>query len=513
MDFQALYQSYIYFVLWALFAVFIALAVLLRSNLTSPFKKISAKSWIILMVIFLSGLVIRVWVFPHQHLMYIDEPWYMETAKNLVQKHQPMICEYVDYGVESCELTPKLPVWPFLLSIAFQVFGISSLTAFYFNSVIGSLTLILLFLLAYLLFRNEKTALWSALFIAVMPLHVLWSTSVETNIASVFFVLVSIILFLIFVQSRKWLICALLLLGFFFTIFLRPENFVLLVAFFMVYVSTKPNCFGRFMNSFYAFAVVLSLMFILFVQYLYVKYVLHSLAPIDIFFLRFFPFLSSVSFSYFFLIVPIAGLRAFDKRDNRSILFILTFFIFFFAVSLPLSAQTRMALTPSIFLMILSAHSLEKLSLRFHSRSYFVGIIALLVFALLCFFGFASAGNSIWQYNLKGLETSSTDSIIKALPKGCFVVADHPTVVTSISALKGISTSLAINKPQLIERLVKEGDCVVYFYDISCSVKTAGSQNSMQQCAIMLNIFKQQKLWSLTYDNTTYYLNKILGVN
>jgi hypothetical protein len=254
-------------------------------------------------------------------------------------------------------------------------------------------------------------------------------------------------------------------------------------------------------------------MLIFFVQYLYINYMIYSLAPIDAYFLRFFSFLNSVSFNYFFLIVPIAGLIAFDKKDKKSILPLMTFFLFFFVACLPLSAQTRMALTPSIFLMILSAYSLKKLSLRFHRHRYFVAIISLLVFALLCFFGFASAGNSIWQYNLKGLETSSTDSIIKALPKGCFVVADHPTVVTSVSELKGIRTSLAIEKPQLIERLVKEANCVVYFYDIFCSGRIAGAHDAMRQCAKMSNLFKQQKLWSAAYGNTTYYVNKILGVN
>ncbi|MFH1510051.1 MAG: hypothetical protein ABIF10_00040, partial [Candidatus Woesearchaeota archaeon] len=66
--------------MWLLLSVFMALAVLCRKHVRAVFCRVKKVSWLALLLVFLLALVLRLFVFPHQHLMYIDEPWYLEMA-------------------------------------------------------------------------------------------------------------------------------------------------------------------------------------------------------------------------------------------------------------------------------------------------------------------------------------------------------------------------------------------------------------------------------------------------
>ena len=140
-----IYQNYIVLVLYVVFiAILVELFFLKKKIITGLFKKIKKKTWIYLLIIFLSGFAIRMFVFPHFHLMYIDEPWNLEIAKNIAYKNEPVVCRYSYPDSEACFLTKKPPAWPFLVSLLYRIFGPNSAVAFNLSIIIGSLSIILI---------------------------------------------------------------------------------------------------------------------------------------------------------------------------------------------------------------------------------------------------------------------------------------------------------------------------------------------------------------------------------
>jgi len=83
------------------------------------------------------------------------------------------------------------------------MFGINENINLYLTSVIGSLTIILVFMFSYLLFRKDKYALISAFLFAIGITHISWSRSSVSNIIGLFLMLSIFILQLTYANSRN----------------------------------------------------------------------------------------------------------------------------------------------------------------------------------------------------------------------------------------------------------------------------------------------------------------------
>ena len=77
-----------------------------KSYIKDILSEIDKKTWVFLFFVVISAFILRLVIPPLQHIMYIDEPWYMEAAKNMLQNFSQG-----DY--------PKSIGWPFILSISF----------------------------------------------------------------------------------------------------------------------------------------------------------------------------------------------------------------------------------------------------------------------------------------------------------------------------------------------------------------------------------------------------------
>ncbi len=182
--------------------------------------EIDKKTWFFLTFLLVFAFGLRLILLPLQHIMYIDEPWYMEAAKNMLQNFQQG-----NY--------PKSIGWPFILTISFFFFGVSNWTAIYTAIVLGSLTVLNIFFLTYIITRNKIVSLFSAGVFALLPLHIRWSASAETNVPSLFFVILTIFFFFLYYQKQKYSLFGLAIFSATFTSLFRPENYLLLPLFFI----------------------------------------------------------------------------------------------------------------------------------------------------------------------------------------------------------------------------------------------------------------------------------------
>ncbi|MBI2599767.1 glycosyltransferase family 39 protein [Candidatus Daviesbacteria bacterium] len=100
----------------------------------------------------------------------------------------------------------KHPVHIYITAIFVKLLGLSDFTTRLPGVTIGILSVIVIFYLARIIFKNDLAALFSALFLAVSPYHLHFSRGLwEVNFALFFFML-GLLLFYLVLEKRNWLI-------------------------------------------------------------------------------------------------------------------------------------------------------------------------------------------------------------------------------------------------------------------------------------------------------------------
>lgn len=100
----------------------------------------------------------------------------------------------------------KHPVHIYITAIFVGLFGLSDFTTRLPSALIGVLSVVVIFYLARILFKDDLTALLAALFLAVSPYHLHFSRGLwEVNFALFFFML-GLLMFYLALQKKAWLI-------------------------------------------------------------------------------------------------------------------------------------------------------------------------------------------------------------------------------------------------------------------------------------------------------------------
>ncbi len=221
-----------------IFTLLLIFGLLAGRSLIRFFKNISRKTWLIILLIFLLGLALRLFISSHQLLQVEDEMGYMTTARGLLDN-------FFDIRHE------RAMGWSLILAIAFKLFGLGVNTAFYTSSVLGALTVLNVFFIAFLLSKKEEIALYSASFFAILPLHIFWSCSAETNVPSLFFLTLGAFFCLLYFQNRaNNILFRLSLCSLAFAALFRPENYLIFVIFLILALIFNFQSFRSFITNF-----------------------------------------------------------------------------------------------------------------------------------------------------------------------------------------------------------------------------------------------------------------------
>ncbi len=482
MDFLKIYQSSIYYILHI---VFFALVILVIFNLKAiylKFKKVKRKTWIYLLLIFILGSFLRLFIFPHTHVIFVDEFWYMEAAKNMNHFHEPLICEYSDFDHKTCKLIPKPPGWSFLISFIFLFFGLNNHNVLFLSSFIGALSVILTFILSYLIFKNEKIALLSSFLLSISPLHLFWSISAETNIVSLFFVILTMILFFIFLEKESVNNFFLFIVSFIFTVLIRFETFFLIFLFVLGYIYLSKNYIKtkikKFSDMIFPLIVLISLIIMIILENLLLTlFINYYVSIIDRYLLNLFDFLNSVFIGFILLPFTLLMLLFIKKDENKKKLyFLLLAVIFSLLLYLPIYFQSRSALVTHFFILILIAYSLDKLWILL-KKINFLRFFFIALFLLLIFFSLSWVFLRLDGMDYSILETEAISKIPSEVPFNCYVITQHPTILNSVSDLKVLST-----RNFLEERTNIGNRCVYFFKDLFCFDLKGGLVTQKQFC-------------------------------
>jgi 4-amino-4-deoxy-L-arabinose transferase-like glycosyltransferase len=238
------------------FIVFFALLCL--PALRIEIRRIKAKTWMALGMITLLGGLLRLFYAPHYPQVLYDEIMFLSLAKQILLKGMDAVL-YISYP-HSTGFIPGPIGWEVLLALAFKLFGTTDLVAFYLNTLISSLTVILLFYVAEFLCSSSRAALIAALAFAVLPAALRISGSAALEPATLFFTLLTLSALILNIRQGSFYTQNLALLLLLYAINVRQEGLVVLLplflSFYLLYSRVKipwgdPSFYMRVLLSIY----------------------------------------------------------------------------------------------------------------------------------------------------------------------------------------------------------------------------------------------------------------------
>jgi len=213
--------------------IFLLLIISLLINLRDflrLFAGINRKSWAILIIVFILALFLRLFFIPHMHYVFYDEYEHINIAKNMSENKIFARCNfYLDGKCFEYDLPQWVPGYHFLLSLVFSLFGISESVAYDFNAVLGSVSVIILFLTTFLISNEVGVSLVSALLLTFLPLHLRFSGNSSLEITSSLFILLSILSALVYLRLKTNRSFFFFVIVNSFTLLLRTENGLVLL--------------------------------------------------------------------------------------------------------------------------------------------------------------------------------------------------------------------------------------------------------------------------------------------
>jgi len=119
--------------------------------------------------------------------------------------------------------------YPFTAAVAFMFFGISESVAFNLEVLLGSISVLLVFGIGYLLSGKEEIGLFSALLFALIPVHIMWSGTTASEPVFMFYTILSIFAFLVSFREFNFKTSLFAMSALSFALQVRAEGPVLLI--------------------------------------------------------------------------------------------------------------------------------------------------------------------------------------------------------------------------------------------------------------------------------------------
>ncbi len=479
------------------------------------YQKISKRTLVFLIVIFLSGFFLRAFVAPHTERLYFDEDIYLNIAQNIRSNAQALSCNngYVRFGKLHC-LQPILNKepngWPFLLSLVLNLASPEK-AGRWLSIFLSSLSVLLVFLIGKKLF-GDTGGLWAAFVYSLMPIPIKWAPTVEPNTAFTFFFLGSFYLCLKEADHEN---CGYLLFPWLvLTVQMRPEGILVLPAALLLIFLGKKEFFMERKNLFFW-----GLSLILLIPYgihlfaarhshwgsrgpkFSLSYFLPNLAANLRFFIQ--PLRFPPLDTFFFLIgfFTIFMLSKNKRAVYPLILWLIMFFsiyLFFYAGSYNYGVDVRFSLPIHPVLAIFSAAGILFLCEWFLNRKLNA---APAVFGLLLF-GFFFQLSHITIIGQQGWQARADHDFITnlapSLPANAVVFTHDPSEVMDAGRW-GVQT-FELNSVYL-GHLFKKKEVPYFYFDAWCS-----TPEFKTQCK---NILKKYKLLPVS-ENTTLKQKLIL---
>jgi hypothetical protein len=487
-------------------------------------QQIDKKTWIMLGILFLGALLLRVFLPPHHHMMYIDEAWYMEAGKNMLESST--IGGY-----------QKSIGWPFILRIVFGIFGLTNWVALYTSTILGALSVFPMFLVSFAITKKKELSLAAALLFSLFPLSILWSGSAETNVPSMFFLLFAVFFCLLYYEQKDRKLLWLASAGVAFASQFRPEFYFLFVIFLIGYfLNLKGEKKAKEILldlSVFGIITLLALPNLINMAAFYATLnwigsdsfgtatgsnwsllnLMHNTLAYggELFVSAYQPVILLP-----FLLIGLAYMFLKHRKESVILLtsFLLLWLFYFTSWFQTLGSRERSYISfywiISIF-VVYGVYWLSKL-LAGWSKSRISERIVFLIIIILLAMGFIPLFfNNQIKSGSDGmlLETQIPELAEKELPQDCVIISNWPTVLVSTTHLKVIEVWDFLCDPSIREKTLENSSCVLFFEDLFCLSHVDPKFHA--RCAEMKQDFGMEPYRSYSEKQYTYTFYKLTG--
>jgi len=183
------------------------------------FKRISRKSLLVLLLIFILAIQLRL----NYKSCESNTLWeYVLDSSRIIEGKPTSIDHPEGYSL--------------LLSLLSLFKDLDYNKILYFNVFLSSLTVLPIFLITYLLVKDKSTSLVSSLIYAILPASIITTSWIVPETISLFFVSFSFFLLLVSLKVKRKELILLTLLSLVFSISVRPENVMFIPVFLISYL-------------------------------------------------------------------------------------------------------------------------------------------------------------------------------------------------------------------------------------------------------------------------------------
>jgi hypothetical protein len=506
--------------------IFLFLLAQNRKNLSEFASKAGGAAYGWLAVIVLFSLALRLLVPPIQHVMYLDEPWYMEAAKHILQTGHSG-----DY--------PKSIGWPFLLSSFFFVFGTNNWVALYGMIVIGALSAAAVFFLTFAITNKKTTAIFAALLIGLQPIHIRWSATAETNVVSLFMVCLAVTACSLYFQKKTraffWLSLSAICLAAQF----RPENYILFLLF-----PAGNWILGEKNNVTPPVSYVFAWLLFIALSLPNLAQVLHYYSSLNFSEVAEYTGIRGANWSLqnlfyntrhygisifngsmqplLFSFLSLIGAILLLIKDRKIFSFLCLWLGFWWAAYFSswiktlggedaLLGKGRIVLSFYPVLGIFAASALseglvfftQKIKRPSAQTAMRILIVGLLISSCL---PYVDPVSKMFGGDGHRLETRVPELAEKDIPSGCLIIANHPTILRSTTELNVVDLSFFLENHAERGNILRSTDCVLFFDDLICQMSAAEGE----LCGIMKSSYRMEEYRSYDQGKARYTFYKIL---
>jgi 4-amino-4-deoxy-L-arabinose transferase-like glycosyltransferase len=485
-------------------------------------------SWLLILISII-GILTTSFIAPRIHRIYFDEDIYNNIGQCIADHKRAVLCNEGYYENNELkvidEVYNKQPQGhPYLISIIFRIFGTNELFVFISNNIILGLTVIVIFLIAFLLFKNIFASLVACLSYIFIPVNLHWFNTCASEPSTAFFISMTTLASLIYLKNKRPINLFFLATTLAFTLNFRMESLLISIAIGLAFILKDVKIFIR--KELYIFGALLFLLSTGIILHLYMvrgeswgattgpklslDYFPHNFSTNSIY------YFSNKEFPLIFSILAIIGILFYKNKSyikEKLIVFVwfsLFFgvFLFFYAGSYRNGQQIRFSVLSYVPISIfvgLGVSFIRNL-LENKIKSIKLILILLMIFNFTWFLPFIRAeGEEAWA--ARAAHKYETE-FAKLLPENSIVYTHNPNILL-LNKQSAIQSASGTYKPGIIEQHLerfKGGVYILrnYWSNVDDPVQRGFTEN-------LLNKYEYNTIKEYDYRSYKFGLYKIIG--
>ncbi len=474
------------------FLLIVAGILLCARDLLGQARQFLNKKGLFLVVLFVVAFAMASFMTARTHRIYYDEDIYANVGQNIAITNQTGYCnygtfEYGEYYPHWISYNKEPSGWPFLISLAFQLFGTDESYAFLLNNLLFGAGVLVAFFITWLLTAGYFASFLAALAFMLIPHNLIWSNTAAAEASASFFsglTVLSIIVFLKRGYDRHLLLMTLLIP---FSCQMRPESMLIVPWTFITFVILSPKGLGR--RRLWTFGLLTMLFLIPHLLHLYGvsgqtwgaegdkfswEFFRNNLYTNGVYYLdnRYFPVVIT-ALAAVGLLCP-GGLLRWRLLLFLWFLMFWGIFLFFYAGSYRYGADVRFALVSFMPIAVLAGLGGGRIANLVADAGKRLAVSILVVLVVLSsslqFLPLVRrVGQEAWGSRY---DHRYAREFIKKIPTRSIVLTQNPTMFL-LWGQSAIQTYAGISNPGLIKYLLKKYQGHVYFhYNYWCNAKS-----------------------------------------